>query len=135
MAGSAPEVYERELVPAVFGPWALLVVDFADLQPGERILDVACGTGVVARIAAEKLGERGTVIAADLNPGMLAVPDRSRLHAVPGSNGDQPTPRRCLSLTRRSTSCSVSSGCSSSWTDRRRSWSSGGSSRRADGSG
>jgi SAM-dependent methyltransferase len=73
VAGSAPEVYERELVPAVFGPWALLVVDFADLQPGERILDVACGTGVVARIAAEKVGGRGAVVAADLNPGMLAV--------------------------------------------------------------
>ena len=73
VAGSAPEVYERELVPAVFGPWAPLVVDFADLQPGDRVLDVACGTGAVARVAAEKVGERGVVAAADLNPGMLAV--------------------------------------------------------------
>jgi SAM-dependent methyltransferase len=73
VAGSAPEVYERDLVPAVFGPWARVVVDFADLQSGDRVLDVACGTGVGARIAAEKVGERGTVVAADLNPGMLAV--------------------------------------------------------------
>jgi SAM-dependent methyltransferase len=41
--------------------------------PGDFVLDVACGTGVVARIAAEKVGERGAVVAADLNPGMLAV--------------------------------------------------------------
>jgi SAM-dependent methyltransferase len=73
VGGSAPEVYERDLVPAVFGPWARLVVDFADLEPGDSVLDVACGTGVVARVAAEKVGERGAVVAADLNPGMLAI--------------------------------------------------------------
>ena len=73
VAGNAPEVYERDLVPAVFGPWAQVVVDFADLQSGDRVLDVACGTGVVARLAAERVGERGTVVAVDLNSGMLAV--------------------------------------------------------------
>jgi len=72
VAGSAPEVYERDLVPAVFGAWAPHVVALADLEPGEDVLDLACGTGVVARIAAEKVGERGIVVAADLNPGMLA---------------------------------------------------------------
>lgn len=73
VAGSAPEVYEHELVPAVFAPWAPRVVGLASLQPGERVLDVACGTGVVARTAAEQVGERGAVFAADLNPGMIAV--------------------------------------------------------------
>jgi SAM-dependent methyltransferase len=73
VAGNAPEVYQRDLVPAVFGPWAQVVVDFADLQSGDRVLDVACGTGVVARFAAERVGEGGTVVAVDLNPGMLAV--------------------------------------------------------------
>jgi SAM-dependent methyltransferase len=73
VSGSAPEVYQRDLVPAVFGPWARVVVDMADLQTGDHVLDVACGTGVVARAAAEKVGERGSVVAADLNPGMLAV--------------------------------------------------------------
>jgi ubiquinone/menaquinone biosynthesis C-methylase UbiE len=73
VAGSAPEVYERELVPAVFGPQTQVVVYFADLRSGDRVLDVAGGTGVVARIAAEKVGEREAVVAADLNPGMLAV--------------------------------------------------------------
>jgi SAM-dependent methyltransferase len=78
VAGNAPEVYERDLVPAVFGPWAQVVVDFADLHSGNRVLDVACGTGVVARLAAERVGERGTVVAVDLNPGMLAVARSSR---------------------------------------------------------
>ena len=44
----------------------------------------------------------------------LPLPDRSRLRAVPRSNGVKPTPRRCLSLITPSTSCSVSSGSSSS---------------------
>jgi ubiquinone/menaquinone biosynthesis C-methylase UbiE len=71
--GSAPEVYQRYLVPAVTALWAADLVDGAALQPGERVLDVACGTGVVARIAAERVGPTGRVAALDLNPGMLAV--------------------------------------------------------------
>jgi ubiquinone/menaquinone biosynthesis C-methylase UbiE len=82
VGGSAPEIYERDLVPAVFGPWARLVVEFADPQLGDRVLDVACGTGVVARVAAGKVGERGAVAAADLNPGMIAV-----AHSLPAPLG------------------------------------------------
>src|SRR6266542_5402644 len=44
VAGSAPEVYERELVPAVFGAWAPILVELAHPRPGERVLDVACGS-------------------------------------------------------------------------------------------
>jgi ubiquinone/menaquinone biosynthesis C-methylase UbiE len=73
VAGSAPEVYERELVPAVFGVWAPILVELAQPRPSERVLDVACGTGVVARIAATRVGPSGTVIGIDLNPGMLSV--------------------------------------------------------------
>jgi Methyltransferase domain len=120
VAGSAPEVYEHDLVPAVFGPWAPRVVGLADPQPGERVLDVACGTGVVARLAAERVGERGTVVAADLNPGMLAVPARSRVHPTPRSTGGKPTPLRFRSQTRRSTLRSVNSAFSSSPTARPR---------------
>jgi ubiquinone/menaquinone biosynthesis C-methylase UbiE len=73
VAGSAPEVYERELVPAVFGPWAPILIELADLKPGDRVIDIACGTGIVARIAAARVGPSGAVAGVDLNPGMLNV--------------------------------------------------------------
>src|SRR5437879_7439793 len=50
--GNAEEWYERYLVPAIFGPWAADLVALAAPQPGERVLDVACGSGVVARLVA-----------------------------------------------------------------------------------
>jgi ubiquinone/menaquinone biosynthesis C-methylase UbiE len=73
VAGSAPEVYQRELVPAVFGPWAPIVVELAHPRPGERVVDIGCGTGLVARIAAARVGPSGSVAGVDLNPGMLNV--------------------------------------------------------------
>ena len=71
--GTPAEVYERLLVPHVFGPWAELLLARADLRPGQRVLDVACGTGVVARRAAALVGPAGRVVGLDLNAGMLAV--------------------------------------------------------------
>ena len=73
VAGSAPEVYERDLVPAVFGSWAPILVELAHPRPGERVVDIACGTGIVARIAAARVGPTGAVAGVDLNPGMLSV--------------------------------------------------------------
>jgi ubiquinone/menaquinone biosynthesis C-methylase UbiE len=73
VAGSAAQVYDRQLVPAIFGPWAPRVLDLANPAAGERVLDVACGTGVVARLAAGRVGADGRVVGLDLNPGMLAV--------------------------------------------------------------
>ena len=73
VAGSAPEVYERELVPAVFGPWAPILIELADLKQGDRVIDIACGTGIVARIAAARVKPSGAVAGVDLNPGMLNV--------------------------------------------------------------
>jgi ubiquinone/menaquinone biosynthesis C-methylase UbiE len=71
-AGNA-EAYERYAVPAVFGPWARDLVALAALRGGERVLDVACGTGVVTRLAAEEVGASGQVVGLDLSPGMLQV--------------------------------------------------------------
>jgi ubiquinone/menaquinone biosynthesis C-methylase UbiE len=71
--GSAPENYERYFVPAIAAPLAHDLVDIAALRPGERVLDVACGTGVVARLAAQRVGTGGSVAGLDVNPGMLAV--------------------------------------------------------------
>lgn len=73
LAGNAAETYERALVPALFAPWAPQVVALADPKPGERVLDVACGTGLVARHASQRVGPTGKVVGLDLNPGMLAV--------------------------------------------------------------
>lgn len=71
--GTAPENYERYFVPAIGLPLATELVEAARLSPGERVLDVACGTGVVARLAAEQVGARGHVTGLDVNAGMLAV--------------------------------------------------------------
>jgi SAM-dependent methyltransferase len=73
LAGNAPESYERYLVPALFAPWARDLVEQVALQPGERVLDVACGTGVVARCTAQQVGPTGSVMGLDVNPGMVAV--------------------------------------------------------------
>jgi ubiquinone/menaquinone biosynthesis C-methylase UbiE len=71
--GSAPENYQRYFVPLIGGPFAEDLIAETALGPGERVLDVACGTGVVARLAAERVGPSGTVAALDLNPSMLSV--------------------------------------------------------------
>ena len=57
-AGNVPDNYERYLVPNIFEPWARELIELAKLRPGDRVLDVACGTGIVARTAARKYGER-----------------------------------------------------------------------------
>jgi ubiquinone/menaquinone biosynthesis C-methylase UbiE len=69
-AGSAAQNYERYFVPVLGEPVARALIGAANVQPGERVLDVGCGTGVVARLAAERAGA-GKVVAADPNAGML----------------------------------------------------------------
>jgi len=71
--GTAPENYERYFVPAIGASLAAELVDVAALRPGERVLDVACGTGVVARLAAEQVDADGAVAGVDINAGMLGV--------------------------------------------------------------
>ena len=72
LEGMAAEVYERYLVPAITGKWAEDLLDRAKPHEGEAVLDVACGTGIVARLAAKRM-VRGQVTGLDLNAGMLAV--------------------------------------------------------------
>lgn len=67
------ETYESYMVPVLFAPWASRLVQSANPQPGERVLDVACGTGVVARLVATHVKSVGKVVGLDLNPNMLAV--------------------------------------------------------------
>ena len=71
VAGGAADLYERYAVRHILGPWAPGLVASAVLQAGERVLDLACGTGVVARIAASKVGNAGRVTGLDINVAML----------------------------------------------------------------
>ena len=70
--GDAAELYQRHLVPAITSLWAADLVGRAAPRPGERVLDVACGTGVVSRLAAERMGS-GCVVGLDINARMLAI--------------------------------------------------------------
>src|SRR5207248_3148605 len=72
-SGTPAEVYERYNVPRFFLPWAHELVDRLDPRPGERILDVACGTGAATRLLAERVGPTGQVVGLDVNAGMLAA--------------------------------------------------------------
>jgi SAM-dependent methyltransferase len=67
------QVYERYLVPAIFAPCARVLLEAVEPRPGERALDVACGSGVVARQVAALVGAGGRVIGVDLRPGMIEV--------------------------------------------------------------
>jgi SAM-dependent methyltransferase len=73
---AAAEAYESMFVPALFAEWAPLVADGAGLAPGQSVLDVACGTGVVAKEAASRVGASGRVVAVDVNEAMLTVARR-----------------------------------------------------------
>jgi len=70
--GSAPELYERYLVPAITSKWADDLVGRAQPAAEENVLDIACGTGIVARLASRRM-RRGRVTGLDLNEAMLAV--------------------------------------------------------------
>jgi SAM-dependent methyltransferase len=73
----AAEVYESCFVPAIFGAWAGPVADAAGIRTGSNVLDVGCGTGVLAREALRRVGQEGRVVGLDLNTGMLAVAART----------------------------------------------------------
>jgi SAM-dependent methyltransferase len=78
VSGDAAEVYERCFVPAIFGPWAPQIADAAKVASDDRVLDVGCGTGVLARAAADRVADASQVTGLDLNEGMLAVARRLR---------------------------------------------------------
>ena len=73
LKGSGPEAYERYMVPIHCLTRAEDLMDRVNLQPRERVLDVACGTGIVSRYAAARVGCLGHVKGVELNPAMLDV--------------------------------------------------------------
>ncbi len=78
---TAAEAYEAHIVPAIFRPWAEVVVGLAAPKPGEHVLDVACGTGIGARIAAEAVAPNGKVVGLDIDQGMVEIARRSAVQS------------------------------------------------------
>jgi ubiquinone/menaquinone biosynthesis C-methylase UbiE len=90
-AANAAQNYEDHFVPAIGTPFARRLLATAKLTPGERVLDVACGTGLAARLAAEAVGPEGTVAGLDPTPGMLELarsvsPDRIDWYEAPAES-------------------------------------------------
>lgn len=73
LTGSGPDSYERYQVPSIFEPLARMFLQRVPLQPGQHVLDVACGTGIIVRQAAPILGSAGHLVGVDLNSNMLDV--------------------------------------------------------------
>lgn len=73
---TAAQAYENHLVPALFGPWAQRVVDLGAPVAGETVLDLACGTGIGARLAAPRVAPGGRVVSSDADAAMVAVAER-----------------------------------------------------------
>jgi ubiquinone/menaquinone biosynthesis C-methylase UbiE len=74
---SFPEIYEQAIVPPLFRPWVDATLDAVELSRGDQVLDIACGTGIVARVAKERLGAGATVVGVDASPLMIAVARRT----------------------------------------------------------
>lgn len=70
---SPAETYESYFGPTIFQPWARELLDRARPSPGDRVLDLACGTGIVSRLAGPHVTPGGTILGVDASPGMLAV--------------------------------------------------------------
>lgn len=70
---SPSEIYEQYMVPGVFRRWATALLFVLDLHPGDQVLDLACGTGVVARMAAERVQPGGKVSGVDYNAAQIAT--------------------------------------------------------------
>jgi len=77
------ESYETYMGPALFAPCADRLIAAANPLPGQRVLDLACGTGIVARRLAPRVDPGGTVTGLDISPGMVEVGrDRSNRESV-----------------------------------------------------
>ncbi|HEU4370321.1 MAG TPA: methyltransferase domain-containing protein [Methylomirabilota bacterium] len=78
LSAAAAERYESQFVPALFAEWAPRLTELAGVAPGQAVLDVACGTGIVARTVADAQRGHGRVVGLDLNEAMLGVARRVR---------------------------------------------------------
>ena len=70
---SPSEIYERFMVPGIFARWSATLLELVAPQPGEHVLDLACGTGIVARTVAPMVQPGGQVFGVDFNPAQIAT--------------------------------------------------------------
>lgn len=77
VSSRAADLYEEFFVPALFGQWPTRLLQLAEVGEGDSVLDVGCGTGVLARAAYHVVGPSGKVTGVDPNEGMLAVASRT----------------------------------------------------------
>jgi ubiquinone/menaquinone biosynthesis C-methylase UbiE len=90
------QAYQEYFVPAIFARWAPVLIGHAAPRPGERVLDVACGTGIIARSVAPAVGAEGRVVGLDISPAMLSVaralpaPAGAEIEWVEGDAGSLP---------------------------------------------
>jgi ubiquinone/menaquinone biosynthesis C-methylase UbiE len=73
VATTFTEIYERVLVGPLFRPFAEQLLARVAPSRDESVIDVACGTGIVARVARERLGPAARIVGVDVAPAMLAV--------------------------------------------------------------
>ena len=73
LSDNSAQTYEREFVPALFAQWPPHLIEAAQINKGDRVLDVGCGTGIFARVAAPHSGQSENITGLDLNESMLAV--------------------------------------------------------------
>lgn len=72
LSGNAASIYEEQKVPAMFGPLADATLAVVPLHENDQVIDVACGTGIVARKVRQRLGPNARVVGVDLNEGMIS---------------------------------------------------------------
>lgn len=97
-ARSPAETYDELFVPALFQQWAGVVAAAAQVAGRQHVLDVACGSGVLACAAADRVGREGRVVGLDPNPDMLAVARRKStwIEWQEGSAESLPFPTGCF---------------------------------------
>jgi len=102
---SAAALHYHKFVHPLMVPWIIRLIDKAQIKSGQRVLDLACGTGFVSRLAAEKVGSRGQVSAVDLNEGMLAAARKyeynqkgARIEWIAADVIELPFPDACFDL-------------------------------------
>ena len=73
VSADAAKIYDEFYIPGLFAQWTPRVIEAAQIQSGQRVVDVACGTGVLARAVAERVGPAGLTVGVDINEGMLNI--------------------------------------------------------------